>query len=41
MSRQPGADHWWYWRSVDLSAIRTELDPQGVFLNAHLRELFA
>ena len=30
-----------YPRAVDFVAIRRELDPRGVFLNDHLRELFA
>jgi FAD/FMN-containing dehydrogenase len=33
--------HALYPRAQDFIAIRRELDPQGVFLNAHLRELFA
>ena len=33
--------HALYPRAADFIAIRRELDPQGMFLNAHLRELFA
>jgi FAD/FMN-containing dehydrogenase len=30
-----------YPRAADFSALRRELDPRGVFLNDHLRPLFA
>ena len=30
-----------YPRAADFVALRRELDPHGVFLNDHLRELFA
>ena len=33
--------HALYPRAADFIAIRRQLDPQGMFLNAHLRELFA
>ena len=30
-----------YPRAADFIALRRELDPRGIFLNDHLRELFA
>jgi FAD/FMN-containing dehydrogenase len=36
-----GQLHARYPRAADFVALRRELDPRGVFLNDHLRELFA